>query len=266
MAYLRGYTLCLTALMLVVARAEAFDTPAEFSAFARAEQSAAARVLPSPVRFTEITRSQSDWREPTADADDLAMLDAARRADWVETGRLLKAGARANAGEGQVLPLAAAGGQTELVRQLLAAGARVDQRGEGGLTPLGAATLRGHLPVVRLLLKAGADPERSNANGNTPLLEAAALDRLELFEMLLAAGADPMRMNREGHHALSLAAASGSLLVMDYLLRHGTAPDTPDRKLQSPLYWAMHQQQDDAVAALLAAGAQYDNMTPTMRR
>ena len=261
---------CLAALMTSASVASALDTPQEFAVFAPPEPPRVARTLTPPQRFAEISRTGADWGPLVPDSDDLALLDAARRADWEQVAALVKAGANPNVTDelrrARVLPLAAAAGEVEIVRQLLAAGASVDVRGEHGLTPLGAATVRGHKHVVRLLLREGADIERPNANGNTPLMEAAVLDRLELAELFLAAGANPLRFNRSGHHALTLAAASGSVKVMQHLLRLGIDPETPDRVRQSPLYWAMHEGQDATVALLMAAGAQYANMSPTMRR
>ncbi|ATE60509.1 ankyrin repeat domain-containing protein [Thauera sinica] len=256
--------------MLPAVCAHALDVPTEFAGFQPAERPRVAQRLTPPERFAEISRTASDWLPIAPDADDLALLEAARRADWAEVAKLVKAGANPNVTDemrrARVLPLAAAAGELEVVRQLLAAGASLDVRGEHGLTPLGAAILRGHLQVVRLLLREGADIERTSADGNTPLMEAAVLDRVDVAEVLLAAGADPLRLNREGHHALTLAAASGSVKVIGFLLGQGMDPETPDRRLQSPLYWAMHQGQDAAMAMLMAAGAQYANMAPTMRR
>ena len=55
-----------------------------------------------------------------------------------------------------------------LMRRLLDAGARVNARQSGGHTPLHEAALGGDAEVVRLLLAAGADPETGNHEGQTP--------------------------------------------------------------------------------------------------
>src|SRR2546425_13007288 len=54
------------------------------------------------------------------------------------------------------------------MHRLLDAGARVNARQSGGHTPLHEAALGGDAEVVRLLLAAGADPETGNHEGQTP--------------------------------------------------------------------------------------------------
>jgi len=70
------------------------------------------------------------------------------------------------------LMVAAAGGHLEVVRQLLAAGAPVDQRNARGRTALMFAAFYGRFTVVSALLRAGADPDARDALELTPRLLA----------------------------------------------------------------------------------------------
>ena len=98
---------------------------------------------------------------------------------------LLERGAPVNAvaaNPTRVQPLhsAAAGGDADCVRLLVAAGADVDARQQGGFVPLHAAAQNGDEAALETLLAAGADPSVATEDGRT----AADLAR--------AAGHDPV--------------------------------------------------------------------------
>ena len=67
------------------------------------------------------------------------------------------------------LHFAAAAGDPELVRALLAVGAPVDARSVTGQTPLWWACNDGQLAAARELLAAGADPNARSDEGYSPL-------------------------------------------------------------------------------------------------
>lgn len=80
----------------------------------------------------------------------------------------------------------------DCVNQLLAAGARVNNRAEDGTTPLHEAIARKQLAVVRLLLLRGANPNLKGGKQNSsPLRHAIAADEPQIAEALLRSGADP---------------------------------------------------------------------------
>lgn len=68
-----------------------------------------------------------------------------------------------------LLSQAAAEGDIAKMKELLAAGARVDETTSMGATPLSFAVRRGQLEAVRVLLDAGADPARFDRWGSAPM-------------------------------------------------------------------------------------------------
>jgi len=65
------------------------------------------------------------------------------------------------------LHVAALWGDCEAISLLVAAGARINQRGEHGFTPLMEAVAQGHIDAVKLLVSLGAEPLPNN-DGHTP--------------------------------------------------------------------------------------------------
>ena len=67
------------------------------------------------------------------------------------------------------LHIAARGGDTEAIADLLANGAAVHVQDAYGNTPLHAAAMNGHVAAIAALRAAGADPNARNKKGRTPL-------------------------------------------------------------------------------------------------
>jgi ankyrin repeat protein len=92
---------------------------------------------------------------------------------------------------GTALTAAVAAGHVEVVRDLLAAGARVDLPSVSEAHPgvsLIASAAHGPPEVVGALLAAGADAHAPDAFGRTPLLYAARAQNRPVVDLLLAAG------------------------------------------------------------------------------
>jgi ankyrin repeat protein len=93
-------------------------------------------------------------------------------------------------------------GDTALVKELVAHGAALDRP---GWTPLSYAASNGHAQIVRYLLANGARPDAAAPNGTTPLMMAAYFGHLDCVDALLAAHADPQLRNDQGYRAIDLA-------------------------------------------------------------
>jgi len=85
------------------------------------------------------------------------------------------------------------------------------------LTPLYAASERGHLECVRFLLSCKADPNRRRTHGFTPMHIAAQNGHLEVLMLLAEAGGNINVTSDKGSTPLSLAKAKGQNHVVSYL-------------------------------------------------
>lgn len=158
------------------------------------------------------------------------LIDAAAAGNVRLIRELLAAGADVNENYGSEdfrtpLMIAAVTGHEEAVRALVEAGARIE--GTEELSVLGRAAERGQLAVVRYLVSAGAELTGGGEYDRSPPLWAAArVGHVEVVRTLLAAGANP---NEQGPHGtpLSAAAQAGHLEVVRTLLAAGADPCAP---------------------------------------
>lgn len=147
---------------------------------------------------------------------------------------------------------AAALGQRERIRELIAEDAPLDAPSPDGFAPLHLACFFGHAPTVELLLEAGADPNvvANNASRVQPLHSAAAGRKMEIVESLLRQGASVNARQTGGHTALHSAALHGDLAMTRLLLEYGADPVQEDDTGRTPLESAIEHGYEELAARL----------------
>ncbi|WP_226899922.1 ankyrin repeat domain-containing protein [Nonomuraea phyllanthi] len=134
---------------------------------------------------------------------------AALNGDSDTVGKLLTGGADPNSASEEGLPLcaAAAWDRVEVAEALLAAGADVNGREDGGWTALLWAAANGNAATARVLIEVGAEVDTANDDGDTPLTLAARRGALGVVQALLDAGADAQKYDGDGDTPLDIATA-----------------------------------------------------------
>ncbi|MGE4066919.1 MAG: ankyrin repeat domain-containing protein [Vicinamibacterales bacterium] len=206
-----------------------------------------------------------------------AMRDNARLVEM-----LVYAGANLHAttrlGAYTPLHLACDNGATTVVAPLLEAGANPNAVTTNGTTPLMLAAAAGDAVGVKALLATGAEVDaKDTANEETALMFAAANGRTEVVELLASAGADVKATAK-------VVDLKGLTAPEDRILQQaGVAPDPKkDTKADVPgltrpwvyteligaqgglaaIHFAARQGHIDAVKALLAHGADVNELSP----
>jgi uncharacterized protein len=165
-------------------------------------------------------------------AAQVAIVDAALRADDAAVLALIKKGANVNA-------------------------PRVD-----GMTALHAAVYADRLDIADALLKTGANASAVDRYGVTPLYLASVNGNSAMMRRLLDAGADPNSVDAGGETALMTAARTGNPDALRILLERGARVDTREPEFQqTALMIAVREDHDAAVGVLLAGGALPDAQT-----
>jgi beta-lactamase regulating signal transducer with metallopeptidase domain/ankyrin repeat protein len=168
-----------------------------------------------------------DFQE-TNGAGYTALIHAAQRGrEPAVVQELLANGAqvehRRNGGE-TALILAGGSGNVSIVEELLNAGAQINDQDDNGVTALMTAATNGHQGVVLLLLSTGADIHRGNRNGETALELAALGGHDRVVRLLLDSGADFRHRRATGETALDLAVQGRHVAVVQALLEKGAGP------------------------------------------
>src|SRR5579862_4013066 len=160
----------------------------------------------------------------------------------------------------------------EVVRALIAKGAKVGVMDSRHVTPLNAATFGNDTATVRLLVEAGADIDTPDTFiGLTPLMNAAGNRNLEAVKLLVAKGAKVNAVSKTeglpkiqtgtvefgGWTPLLMASAFGPPESVKMLLEAGARIDAQDYRGFTPLMLAVGTDRYDRriVNMLLAHGA-----------
>ena len=117
---------------------------------------------------------------------------------------------------------AAIQGHVNVTMALLAAGADLNLRCKGNMSPLGLAVSMGHVDTARVLIEHGADVTAAPAGDGSTLLHAAAVnDRSEIVSLLCLKGADVDKVDDHGRTSLQVAALRGHAATARALLVAG---------------------------------------------
>lgn len=156
--------------------------------------------------------------ETQGQADETAQSSPAplseRLKDFLVAQGFAPDGVNATAPDGMTpLMRACVSGPSDLVAELLGAGARVDHANRDGNEALWLACVSDDPKIVAAIIAAGADLEHANVNGSTPLMYAASAGKAKALEQLLKAGAS-LDTQVDGFTALDMAGSLECLNLM----------------------------------------------------
>lgn len=200
-----------------------------------------------------------DSAEPQVQLND-RLLQAARNGDANQVQALLKAGASADARDGNgrtALTWAAKGDHPAVARILIAAGADPDLQDDQRNNALLVTGETGSVALLREVLRAGPDLTRTNRFGGTALIPAADRGHLAYVrELLQTTAVDVNHVNNLGWTALLEAVILGDggpthTEIVRELLAHGADRRIADRDGVTPLQHARQRGYVEMVAQLL---------------
>ena len=120
------------------------------------------------------------------------------------------------------LRIAVYSGHGDCFRQLLAAGADVNNVNPSGKTPVFGAVEAGTEGALRMLIKAGADVNKPATDGETPIMRAVRCGHANCVKLLLQAGADVNSVSSPGFSTLFLfIEKGGSASFAELLINEG---------------------------------------------
>jgi len=117
---------------------------------------------------------------------------------------------------------AAESGDIEAVKQHLADGTDIELKCTGcGSTALGHAAKHGHNEIAELLIAKGADVYAKSEGGETPLVYAVAEGQEEVVDLVIAAGTDVNTKDGFGDTSLDWAILFKQTKIANLLRKHG---------------------------------------------
>lgn len=136
---------------------------------------------------------------------------------------------------------AVASNRVEIVKALLAAGAKTNGTASDDVTPLWLACENNYKDIIGALIDGKADVNKPEVDGWTPLHIAAGMGHTEAVRMLLAAGANPYATLPSKHAPFHVAQgdecvrvlrdASPKILVAQVLAKIPTRAPTPSQRV-----------------------------------
>ncbi|KAG5360805.1 Ankyrin repeat-containing protein [Yarrowia sp. B02] len=147
--------------------------------------------------------------------------------------------------------------------------ADIDQTDASGWTVVHIASSTGNVDMLNLILPLEPDVNEKANGGQTPLHLAVGKNRVDAVRLLLDHGAKPSVRIKDGQGQIPLvrAAANGSMVMVKTLLENGSPLSTTDVNGWTALHHAMAEGQGDVAVYLIQQGASSeavdsDNNTP----
>jgi ankyrin repeat protein len=203
-------------------------------------------------------------------------VKAAQEGNFSEAEKLLKSGELINQttiGNQTPLHLAAAEGQDDMVKWLLAHEANPLAQDQNGKTPSDFATSQGHAQTAQLILdyvQLVKDEEKAIAAGDTETLRnllsqdgrgytilhvAAQVGATQVIADEIKSGANVNVQTVNGITPLHKAVVSGKLEISQLLIDSGADVNIGDIYNNTPLYYAVSYENIDLIKLFLDAGA-----------
>ena len=205
----------------------------------------------------ELAPTTSDDENKEQPKESATLHQAAADGNLDQVKKLLATGADINAkdGDGKTpLHLAARAGNREIAMLLIDKGADINAPGRWTARPLHTAAWEGHVELVKLLIARGADVNTWQEDSWTPLHSAAHQGHKEVAEILIVSGVD-VNVRREGGTPLHTAAGQDQVEMAAYLIDKGADVDAKDRWSGTPLMNAAENGQVAVAKLLIEKGA-----------
>jgi uncharacterized protein len=165
---------------------------------------------------------------------------------------------------GDELALAIDRGNLLAVKELIDGGADPDTpigSGAGASTALIKAAWNGKRDIVKYLLAKGAKVNAVNPEGQNALMQAVERGFDDVVDLLIAQGADVKARDGRGNTAFSLAASEAHLEIMDVLLQHGADLNAADPYGITPMLAAASLGNEEVLRYLVGKGAKVNAIT-----
>jgi len=207
------------------------------------------------IAFLRIVSGCQRQSEPTASKNEkVTLMMAANNGDLSQVQKLLREGSDPNehTDSGKTaLHYATQSKNVSVVKALIQAGANVNAKATGNVTPLMLSLdmAFGQPEIALALIRAGADVNAADVNGDTALIIAATESSDEVFRALLEKGANPNARGLNGETALHLIAMNAILDRAKLLLDHGADPTMRNAAGRTPSDDAESTNPDKSVQA-----------------
>jgi len=135
----------------------------------------------------------------------------------------------------------------------------LDIADSNGMTALNMASYCGYTEMVKELLDAGASIDKGTTDDNTTSLCLACQEgKLDTIKLLIERGANVNHKTDLGStplHSAAACIAPSRVEVLEYMLSKGALPDVQDTKGNTPSHFAAFRGNGDFIPILLEAGA-----------